>query len=341
MAEEPESDLLAARRRKLEALRAAGLDPFPARVSRGRADRRRARAARAAGRRGGDDGLASRGRAPRRPARPGQDGVPRPGRSLGADPAAGALGRARNGGDGAAAVAGPGRPDRRRRDRVSLPPGRAHAAGRQLRAARQVAAPAPREAPWPEGRGDPVPLPRARSDRQPRGARAVHPPREGDLSHPALPRRAGLRRGRDAGAPAPVRRGGGASLHHPPQRAGSRFLPAYRHRALPQAADRGRARARVRARQGLPQRGGRHHPQPRVHDARVLRGVRRLQRHRAAVRAARGLRRGGGRVLRRDRSLGAVEAGDDHRGHPDADRDRHRRVPGPGGAGGARCARAG
>ncbi len=87
----------------------------------------------------------------------------------------------------------------------------------------------------------------------------------------------------------------GPAVHDPPQRARSRVLPAYRHRALPEAADRRRARARVRARQGLPQRGRRHHAQPRVHDARVVRGVRRLRGHRVALRAA-------GRVRRRPRS---------------------------------------
>ena len=63
------------------------------------------------------------------------------------------------------------------------------------------------------------------------------------------------------------------------QRARSDALPADRHRALPQAADRRGARARLRARQGLPQRGRVVQAQPRVHDARVVRGLRRLPRH--------------------------------------------------------------
>ena len=73
-------------------------------------------------------------------------------------------------------------------------------------------------------------------------------------------------------------------VHHPPQRAGPRPLPADRHRAVPQAPDRRRARARLRDRQELPQRGRRHDAQPRVHDARVVRGLRRLpgRRRRAA-----------------------------------------------------------
>ena len=60
------------------------------------------------------------------------------------------------------------------------------------------------------------------------------------------------------------------------QRARPDALPADRDRALPQAADRRRPRARVRARQGLPQRGRLVQAQPRVHDARVVRGLRRL-----------------------------------------------------------------
>ena len=69
--------------------------------------------------------------------------------------------------------------------------------------------------------------------------------------------------------------GGGAraAVHDAPQRARPRRLPAHRDRALPQAADRGRARARLRARQGLPQRGALVQAQPRVHDARVVRGL--------------------------------------------------------------------
>ncbi len=51
--------------------------------------------------------------------------------------------------------------------------------------------------------------------------------------------------------------GGGIALpvHHPLQRARPRLLPADRRRAVPQAADRRRARARLRDRQELPQRG--------------------------------------------------------------------------------------
>ena len=63
-------------------------------------------------------------------------------------------------------------------------------------------------------------------------------------------------------------------------------------RAVPEAADRRRPRARLRDRQGLPQRGRQLQAQPRVHDARVVRGLRRLRERHGADRAA-GRRRGG------------------------------------------------
>ena len=56
-----------------------------------------------------------------------------------------------------------------------------------------------------------------------------------------------------------------------------RPLPAHRARALPQAAGRRRHREGLRDQPELPQRGRRLHPQPRVHDARGVRGLRRLQ----------------------------------------------------------------
>ena len=59
-----------------------------------------------------------------------------------------------------------------------------------------------------------------------------------------------------------------------------------RARALPQAPDRRRPRQGVRDRAGVPQRGRLDPAQSRVHDARALRGVRRLHRHDAADRAA-------------------------------------------------------
>ncbi len=98
----------------------------------------------------------------------------------------------------------------------------------------------------------------------------------------------------------------GAPVHDPPQRARPRPLPADRHRAVPQAPDRRRARARVRAGQGLPQRGRLAQAQPRVHDGRVVRGVRRLRRRGRTVGGDRRAGRRRGRLLRRDRLLLAV-----------------------------------
>ncbi len=57
----------------------------------------------------------------------------------------------------------------------------------------------------------------------------------------ALPRPRGLRRGRDAGAAAALRRRLRAAVHDPPQRARPGLLPPDRDRAVPQAADRRRA----------------------------------------------------------------------------------------------------
>ena len=163
-----------------------------------------------------------------------------------------------------------------------------------FRGARQGAAPAAGQAPRPDRRRDALPPPRARPDRQRGRAQAVHRPREDHLGGARLPRRRGLHRGRDAGAAAALRRRAGAAVHDPPQRARPRPVPADRHRAVPQAADRRRPRARLRARQGLPQRGPLDEAQPRVHDGRVVRGLRRL-RGRGAAPGRAGARRRGAR----------------------------------------------
>ena len=81
----------------------------------------------------------------------------------------------------------------------------------------------------------------------------------------ALSRRRRLRRGRDADPAAALRRRQRPPVHDAPQRARPHVLPAHRDRALPQAPDRRRARARLRDRQELPQRGRVVQAQPRVH----------------------------------------------------------------------------
>ena len=85
-----------------------------------------------------------------------------------------------------------------------------------------------------------------------------------------------VHRGRDADPAAALRRRERAAVHDASQRARPHVLPAHRDRAVPQAPDRGRARAGLRAGQGLPQRGRVVQAQPRVHDGRVVRGLRRL-----------------------------------------------------------------
>ena len=203
----------------------------------------------------------------------------------------------------------------------------------RLEAAREVAQGHAQGALRPRGRRDPLPAARARPDRERGGARALHPAQQGRQRDPALARRARLPRGRDADPPAALRRRAVAALHDPPQRARPRLLPAHRRRAVPEAADRGRARARLRDRQGLPQRGHLAQAQPRVHDARVVRGVRGLQRHRERARGA-GLVRGRGRGLRRpDRLLPPVEADHAARRHQGRDRHRHLRRRGAAGRG--------
>ena len=142
-----------------------------------------------------------------------------------------------------------------------------------------------------------------------------------DLRDPPLARRARLRRGRDPGPAAALRRRAGPALHHPPQPARPRLLPADRDRALPEAARRRRHRPRLRARQGLPQRGRLPQAQPRVHDARVVRGLRRLRQDRARP----------GADGRRGRRAGAR----DHRGRARRGDDRLRAAL----ASGSPCAR--
>ena len=88
-------------------------------------------------------------------------------------------------------------------------------------------------------------------------------------------RRVRLRRGRDADAAAGARRRRGPAVHHAPERLRPGHDPADRARALPQARGGRRRRPRLRDRPDLPQRGRRLHALARVHDAGVLRGLRR------------------------------------------------------------------
>ena len=131
----------------------------------------------------------------------------------------------------------------------------------------------------------PPPLPRPADERGVARRRAR--PRADGRDHPPGPRRVGLRRGGDAGAAATLRRRLRRAVRHALERARRGLLPSDRDRAVPQAAHRRRAREGLRDRQGLPQRGRLVQAPPRVHDARVVRGVRRLPRHDGPDRAAR------------------------------------------------------
>ena len=124
--------------------------------------------------------------------------------------------------------------------------------------------------------------------------------------HPPLPRRARLPGGRDADDALDRRRRGGEALQDPPQRARPRPQHAHRARAAPEAARRGRHRARLRDRPQLPQRGAVAPAQPRVHDARVLSGVRDVRGSHGAHRGALPRARARGRGRRDDHVPGPV-----------------------------------
>ncbi len=93
-----------------------------------------------------------------------------------------------------------------------------------------------------------------------------------------FPRLDGLPRSRDADAADHPGRRRGAAVQDASQRARHGHVPAHRAGAVSQAADGRRLRARVRDQPQLPQRRRVDAAQPRVHDARVVRRVCRLQR---------------------------------------------------------------
>ena len=82
-----------------------------------------------------------------------------------------------------------------------------------------------------------------------------------------------LPRSRDADAAPHPRRRQCQALQDAPQRARPGDVPAHRARAVPEAPDRRRLRARVRDQPELPQRRHLGAAQPRVHDDGVLRGL--------------------------------------------------------------------
>ncbi len=167
---------------------------------------------------------------------------------------------------------------------------------------------------------------------------ALGPHRDHRRAPPAS-HRAQVPRGRGSGAADDPGGSDGAALRHPPQRARPGHVPAHRARAPPQAAHRRRPRPRLRDRARVPQRRRGHDAQPGVHDARGLPGLRRLPRHDGPRRGAGGRERAGGRAAdaghggrRDDRPGRTVPAGDDGRPHQGARRCRH--PPGDGARGG-------
>ena len=148
-----------------------------------------------------------------------------------------------------------------------------------LRGALQSARAAARQVARLGRRREALPPALRRPDRQRRRARYVHPAQPHRLGDAPLHRRAGLLRGRDADAAARRRRRRGAPVRHARQRARPSDAAAHRDRTESQAPDRRRHRTRLRDRPDLPQRRHRHDAQPRVHDARTLRGVLERRRH--------------------------------------------------------------
>ena len=162
----------------------------------------------------------------------------------------------------------------------------------------QEPAPAAGQVPRHDRPGAEVPPALRRPDHRRGRARPLRRAQQGRQLDPQLHGRARLPRGRDAdAAPDPGRRERQA-LRHAPQRARPADVPAHRARAVPEAADRRRLRARVRDQPQLPQRRHLGPAQPRIHDDGVLCGVLEpprpdgLHRGRAAPRGARGHRLG-------------------------------------------------
>ena len=166
------------------------------------------------------------------------------------------------------------------------PTRRAVGARQRLGAARRGAAKLRRQVARRERRGDALSPARGR----PVGQRALAPAaadaqRRRAPHAPALVG-AGLRRGGDTVAASHRGWRDGAPVRHAPQHVRHRLLPARGARALPQAVGGRRLRQGVRDRPQLPQRGHLAAPQPRVHDARALPGLRRLQGHHGRLRGA-------------------------------------------------------
>ena len=147
-------------------------------------------------------------------------------------------------------------------------------------------------------RGGQVPPALRRPHHRRGGARALRGTQQDAVVDPPLHGRARLHGGRDADAPSDPGRRERQAVRDASQRARPADVPAHRARALSQAPDRRRLRARVRDQPELSQRRHLGPAQPRVHDdgvlCRVLEPPRPdgLHRRGAAPRGARGRRLG-------------------------------------------------
>ena len=112
-----------------------------------------------------------------------------------------------------------------------------------------------------------------RPHHQPGVARRVRQALADRAGDPRVLRRARLSRGRDADDAPDSGRRRGAAVRHAPQRARHGALPAHRAGAVPEEARRRRPREGVRDQPQFPERRHLDAAQPRVHDARVLRGL--------------------------------------------------------------------
>ena len=171
---------------------------------------------------------------------------------------------------------GPGRHRRRHGDAVQDAHRRAVDQDERRAAAGQVAAAAAGEVPRHDRPGAALPPALRRPHHQLAVARRVRQALADRAGDPRVLRRARLPRGRDADDASDPRRRGGAPVRDASQCARHGALPAHRTRALPEEARRRRHGEGVRDQPQLSQRRHLDPAQPRVHDARVLRGVPRL-----------------------------------------------------------------
>ena len=162
-------------------------------------------------------------------------------------------------------------------------------------APRQVAARAAGEVSRAPGPGDEVPQALPRPAQRCLAAAALRDALATDPRAPRHARTAWVSRGRDTDPATDSGRWRRSAVPHALERAAHRRVPAYRHRAAPQAPACRRLRACVRDRTRLPQRRLVAAPQPGVHHARGVPGIRDVRRHARAHRGAHHRRRQRGR----------------------------------------------